>query len=205
MRKNTPHITATPYCFEAFLKLYDLTGASRYLEIVRSIVDFVFKDLNDTPVGENAAAGSYTPYEYDKVINASAYRAYILFEAANRFGVADFANKAMRNLRFILQSQRSDGSWLYAIDTPNEAFIDHFHTCFVLKNLHKINKLSKDSTVSQEIDRRYAFYSRVLFNRRGLPKSFAIQPRMQIVEMEMYRIHSFLNSLFKRYSRQLVY
>jgi hypothetical protein len=193
MRKYTPHITATPYCFEAFLNLFDATGDARYLEIARSVVAFVFNDLNDTLTGENAAASSYTPFDHGKVVNASAYRAYVLFEAAQRFGLQNYADKAWKNLRFILQSQRSDGSWLYAIDQPGEAFIDHFHTCFVLKNLYKINLRLKDTAVGQAIENGYAYYRRELFDQNGLPKSFAIQPRIQISQLEMYNVAEAIN------------
>jgi hypothetical protein len=193
MRKYTPHITATPYCFEAFLNLFDATGDAHYLEIARSVVAFVFNDLNDTLAGENAAASSYTPFDHGKVVNASAYRAYVLFEAAQRFGLQNYADKAWKNLRFILQSQRSDGSWLYAIDQPAEAFIDHFHTCFVLKNLYKINLLLKDAAVGQAIENGYAYYRRELFDQIGLPKSFAIQPRIQISQLEMYNVAEAIN------------
>jgi len=191
--RHTPHITATPYCFEAFLSLFDVTGEVRYLEIARSIVDFVFKDIKDTSAGENAMAGSYTPYDSSKVVNASAYRAFVLFEAAHRFGWDAYADKAWRNLRFILQSQRGDGSWLYSIDDPKQAFIDHFHTCFVLKNLHKINLRLNNPLVRETIDNGYKFYRRELFDDNGLPKSFAIQPRIQINRVEMYNFAEAIN------------
>lgn len=188
MPKNTPLITATPYCFEAFLRLFDVTGEDRYLDISHSIAEFVFEDLNDTPFDENAMAGSYTPYDHGMVVNASAYRAFVLFEATYRFGVEAYADKAWGNLKFILNSQGKDGSWLYAINSPTEVFIDHFHTCFVLKNLYKINLLIKDNSVRQAIENGYEYYRRELFDQNGIPKSFAIQPRMQINHLEMYNI-----------------
>ena len=112
MPKGTPHITATPYCYEVFARLWDLTGEEQYLEVVRSITAFVFEDLKDTPTGRDSAAASYTPHDCGKVVNASAYRAYLLFDAARRFGRDDYREKAWKNLRFILESQKSDGSWL---------------------------------------------------------------------------------------------
>ncbi len=140
MPKGTPHITATPYAYEAFTRLFDLTGEDRYLQVSRAITEFVFADLNDTPTSSDAAASSYTPHDHSKVVNASAYRAFVLFDAARRFENDALQTKAWRNLRFILQSQREDGAWLYAMDDPSQAFIDHFHTCFVLKNLCKLNR-----------------------------------------------------------------
>jgi hypothetical protein len=188
MKKETPHITATPYCYEVFTRLYDLTGDVCYLQAAQSIATFVYEDLNDTPTGEESAAGSYTPNDHTKVVNASAYRAFVLFDAARRFGKAAYQAKAERNLRFILQVQQADGSWLYAIDNPAEAFIDHFHTCFVLKNLHKLNRHLQSADVAQTVRRGYAWYRRALFDSADSPRSFAIAPRLQLVRVEMYNV-----------------
>jgi len=186
MPKGTPHITATPYCYEVFTRLYDLTGDVRHLEIAQSVAVFVSEDLRDTPTGNGAAASSYTPYDQGKVVNASAYRAFVLFDASHRFQNSDYLLKAQRNLRFILQSQRPDGSWLYAIDNPPEAFIDNFHTCFVLKNLYKINKELRSREVTDRLLRGYDFYRRALFDGEGNPRTYAVSPRKEIVQLEMY-------------------
>jgi len=185
-KKNTPYITSTPYPFAAFLGLYDATGEQRYLDIARSIATFVFTDLKDTPTGSDAAAASYSPMDATKVVNASAYRAWVLFEADARFNLPEYKAKAQRNLNFILQSQRADGAWLYATEGSGEGFIDKFHTAFVLKNLYKINQRLKNPAVDTAIKKGWEFYRRELFNASGEPKSFAIEPRTQIVKLEMY-------------------
>jgi hypothetical protein len=193
IRKNTPHITATPYCYEAFIRLFETTGQTNYLEVARSASAFVYKDLNDTPTGEDAAAGSYTPFDSGKVVNANAYRAFVLFDAARRFNFEHYRDKAWKNLRFILDSQKQDGSWLYAIDNPGEAFIDHFHTCFVLKNLYKLNRYLRNEEVKQAIWNGYRYYREALFDEDDNPKSFSIAPRMQIVRNEMYNFAEAIN------------
>jgi hypothetical protein len=109
-----------------------------------------------------------------------------LFEADARFGLPEYKAKAQKNLNFILQSQRDDGAWLYAFDAPGEDFIDHFHTCFVLKNLFKINLRLKNPAITEAIKKGYAYYRKELFYADGLPKAFAKQPRTQIVKLEMY-------------------
>jgi hypothetical protein len=184
--RNMPYITTTPYCFEAFLKLHDITGQQDYLDSAQSVAEFVANDIKDTPCGKNSAAGSYTPEDNTKVVNASAYRAMVLFEAARRFDQPGYAEKAGGNLRFILESQRADGSWLYNADNPKEAFIDHFHTCFVLKNLCKINVHLQDAAVQKAIESGYGFYRSNLFDAANRPKSFALEPRTQITRLEMY-------------------
>jgi hypothetical protein len=112
----------------------------------------------------------------------------VLFDAARRFHEDAYRTKAAKNLRFILDAQRPDGSWLYAIDSPAEAFIDHFHTCFVLKNLYKLNRDLHSAEVAGAVRRGYAWYRRSLFDSRGNPRSFTIAPRLQIVKIEMYNV-----------------
>jgi hypothetical protein len=186
MPKGTPHITATPYAYELFTRLFGLTGEDQYLQVARSIAEFVFGDLNDTPTGSDSAASSYTPHDHTKIVNASAYRASVLFDAAERFQNNGFRSKAWKNLRFILESQRDDGSWLYAIDDPAQAFIDHFHTCFVLKNLYKMNRYLQSKDVEAAIRRGYEWYREFLFDTEDNPRSYAIAPRLQLIRLEMY-------------------
>jgi len=185
-RKNTPYITATPYCFEAYLALYDCTKDNRYLEIARSIARFVADDLNETPTGPDAAAGSYSPIDNGKVINASAYRAMVLIEAAVRFNNDIYREKGLRNVKFILQFQNSDGSWPYEIVESRKTFIDHFHTCFVLKNLAKLNRHLVEERIDLAIKKGFAYYTDSLFNSNCTPKTFAIKPRFQIVTNDLY-------------------
>lgn len=183
--KDVPYITCTPYCYEAFAALFDVTSEETFAEVARSIAKFVFTDLRDTETAADAAAASYSPKDDSLVVNASAYRAWVLFDAAERFGNEEYLTKAERNLAFILQSQRDDGSWFYAMDEHGK-FIDHFHTCFVLKNLVKINRMLGRAEVQSAIENGYRFYARALFDAEGLPKSFAIKPRTGIVRLEMY-------------------
>lgn len=184
--KDTPHITATPYCYEVFTQLFDLTGEQQYLDVALSIAGFFSDDLNDTPTGKDSAAGSYTPIDHSKVINASAYRAFVLFDAARRFGNETWRTKAGKNLRFILQNQKPDGSWLYAIDDPHDTFIDNFHTCFVLKNLYKLNRHVQSDDVDRAIRDGYRFYRTALIDEQDNPRLFVRAPRTEIVRLEMY-------------------
>jgi hypothetical protein len=183
--RDTPFITCTPYCYEAFAELYGTTGESSFREVAESAAKFVHDDLRDTETGPGAAAASYSPIDDSRVINASAYRAWLLFDAAERFGHNEYRDKAERNLQFILQSQRPDGSWFYATDGHGN-YIDNFHTAFVLKNLWRMNRPLQRVEIAEAIRRGYDFFRRELFFADGLPKMFALKPRTGIVRHEMY-------------------
>lgn len=185
-KSGTPLITTTPYCFEAFLTLYDITKKQKYLDIAYSISQFALKDLNETLLSDSIAACSYSPVDSSMVVNASAYRAYLLMESYHRFGDSVYKEKAIKNINFIIKNQQHDGSWLYAIHNPRDVFIDHFHTCFVLKNLYKANQYVKSEEVRRAINKGYIYYRVNLFTTDGVPKPFARVGRIQSVKVEMY-------------------
>lgn len=185
-KKGTPLITTVPYCFEAFLSLYDVTKEQKYLDVAYSISKFVSEDINDNPVSKLSSACSYSPLDNSMVINANAYRGFLLMEAYHRYGVYEFKEKAVRNINFVLENQNSDGSWLYAANNPNDAFVDNFHTCFILKNLYKANARLRGQDIHNAITKGYSFYRKNLFTNNAIPKPYAILKRFQLVQIEIY-------------------
>jgi hypothetical protein len=186
MRADTPLITSTPYAYEAFAAVYDIDGRAHWVEVMKSIAEHAFRDIPDKSLGADEAAAGYNPGDTDGcVINASAYRAFLLMSAGLRFGRPDYLEAAERNLNFVLRRQRSDGSWYYA-DDGERSFIDHFHTCFVLKALAKIERLTAHPDCTRAIDRGVQYYTEHLFDEKGLPKPFAAAPRMTVYRQELY-------------------
>ena len=183
--KNTPYITCTPYCYEAYLGLFEATGEDRYLNLVSRIAEFIFGDLKNLPTGPDSAAGSYSPFDERQVVNATAYRAYILADAGKRFGREDYLRDSRLNLNFVLESQADDGSWLYAMN-EKKSYIDNFHTCFNLKNLFKIHQIEADPRIESSIRRGFDYYRKNLIDAQGNPKPFAVKPRLQLAKLEMY-------------------
>ena len=185
--KNTPYITVTPYCYEAFATLHQTTGDPFYAEIVASIARFVFTDLLETPTSPRASASSYSPLAKDKVVNVSAYRAFVLFDAARRLESKPSRKRpgGISNLSWKASTLMAPGSTRLMAARP---FIDHFHTCFVLKCLHKMNRSMDDPRVEKALRDGYGYYRRALFEGDDEPKSFAVEPRARIVRLEMYDV-----------------
>jgi hypothetical protein len=184
-KQGIPFITTTPYVFDAFVDLYGATGDTAYLDIARSTAVFVAKDIRHMPVGQGSAA-SYTPIDEAQVVNASAYRAACMVTAAHMFQIAEYQQLAIENVRFILDQQRTDGSWLYSVNDPKDAFIDHFHTCFVLKGLYRVYSVTQDAEILSAIQRGYAFYRQALFYPNGRPRPFARVEDSQLRRLELY-------------------
>jgi hypothetical protein len=178
-------ITTTPYVYEAFSLAYDLDGNPEWLDMMHSIANHASKDIRDVDTSPDASSCSYTPDGLWGVVNASAYRAYLLTSAAERFRNESYRQSAEPNLNFVLQSQKLDGSWPYAVDDVRD-FVDHFHTCFVLKALAKIEAVTGHRKCHEAIDRGVDYYVGNLFDGQGLPKPFSKAPRLTVYRRELY-------------------
>jgi hypothetical protein len=185
--QGTPLITTVPYVYEAFREVHKIDSDPRWLEIMRSTAEHGLLDYKDFKTSDRASSCSYTPNPEQSVsvINANAYRAFLLTQASIDFSDERYRKVADRNLRFVIESQNSDGSWPYATDGKRD-FIDHFHTCFVMKALAKIEALTGDPEVTRAIERGGDFYIRNLFDERGVPKPFSKPPRLIVYRRELY-------------------
>ncbi len=187
MRAGTPLITTIPYVYEAFAGVYQIDGDSSWRSIMQSIAEHALHDYRDHVISATASSCSYNPDPNDSggVINASAYRAFLLTRAATDFSNETYRAVAARNLNFVLESQNPDGSWYYSTDGQRD-FVDHFHTCFVMKALAKIEAITGNLGCTLAIERGVAYYVQNLFDNEGLPKPFSRRPRLTVYRNELY-------------------
>jgi len=191
IQAQTPLVTTTPYVYEAFVAASEIRPNPRWSEILHSIAEHLAFDFDDTLLNDQSSACSYIPRDkltgkkYPPVVNASAYRAFVLTEAALRFKDKRYQNIAQKNLNFVLEAQQEDGSWFYAVGEKDQ-FVDHFHTCFVLKNLLKVAILTGDKRFQKAIIKGLEYYKTQLLDQIGLPKPFAKEQRFTTYRRELY-------------------
>jgi hypothetical protein len=185
LKQDTPLITTTPYVYEAFLQLFKLDPRHEWKPILESIARHASVDIKDFKTSEKASSCSYTPYDKGGVINAATYRAFLLTSASLLFSNDNYWKIAERNLNFVLENQNPDGSWPYAMDGVRD-FVDHFHSCFVMKALAKIHTLTGHSATLEALDKGVSYYQDNLFDADGLPKPFSRAPRLTVYKRELY-------------------
>jgi len=186
-RGATPLVTTEPYAYEAFSQVYALDGDPQWLRIMQSIAKHAFESYRDLETAPDAASCGYTPAPDDPcgVVNASAYRAFLLTKAGIELSEPRYLEVARRNLNFVLSCQNADGSWYYSTDGERD-FVDHFHTCFVMKALAKIGQLTGNSRCNDSIERGVNYYVKNLFDADRLPKPFSKRPRLTVYRNELY-------------------
>jgi len=185
LKKQTPLITTTPYVYEAFLQVFELNPRDEWKEILESIARHAAMDIKDFRTSKKASSCSYTPYDSGGVINAAAYRAFLLTNASQIFSREEYWFIAERNLNFVLEAQNADGSWFYAVDGVRD-FVDHYHTCFVMKALAKIHALTGHAATFEALCKGVRYYLDNLFDTDGLPKPFSRAPRLTVYKRELY-------------------
>jgi hypothetical protein len=185
IKQQTPLITTTPYVYEAFLQAFDLHSRDEWKLILESIARHAATDIKDLRTSEKANSCSYTPYLPGVVINAAAYRAFLLTSASKVFCNEDYWRIAERNLNFVLENQNPDGSWFYAMDGVRD-FVDHYHSCFVMKALAKIYGLTGHEACKEALSKGIKYYLENLFDEDGLPKPFSKAPRLTVYKRELY-------------------
>ena len=215
IRSQTPLITSTPYAYEAFLQVYEvfqrmdfaderfgqrpgssqhstlisqpstLERGNEWKQVLESIARHAAIDIKDFRTSENASSSSYTPFDKGGVINAAAYRGFLLTSASQVFSSDDYWKTAERNLNFVLENQNADGSWFYAVDGVRD-FVDHYHTCFVMKAMAKIHALTGHAATLKALRKGVNYYLNNLFDWDGLPKPFSRPPRLTVYKRELY-------------------
>jgi hypothetical protein len=194
MKAGTPLITTVPYVYEAFSQMYAVDGNSEWKAILESIAEHAASDYHEVATSEQARSCSYNPEPNEPcgVINASAYRSFLLTKASVELNEPRYREIADRNLNFVLESQNPDGSWFYSNDGTRD-FVDHFHTCFVMKALAKIEAITGDRRCTTALERGVGYYLRNLFDEEGYPKPFSRRPRMTVYKRELYDYAECLN------------
>jgi hypothetical protein len=185
IRQGTPLITTLPYVYEAFRAVFLLDRDEHWRDVMHSIVQHATEDIKDYPVSKGAMTCSYTPFDKGGVVNCGAYRAFLLTSASIDLNNPRYWTIAEGNINFVVQAQRPEGSWYYSIEGARD-FVDHFHTCFVLKALAKIDRLRPDERCRKAIDKGVEYYLKNLLDENGLPKPFAKAPRLTVYKNELY-------------------
>lgn len=185
--QGTPLITTVPYVYEAFKQVHEVDGDEKWGVIMRSIAEHALHDYKDIETSPKASTCSYSPNPTHsvQVVNANAYRAFLLTCASVDFSESKYRTVAERNLNFVLEAQNADGSWFYSTDGARN-FVDHFHTCFVMKALAKIEALTGHPGCTSALQRGVDYYVKNLFDEKGLPKPFSRRPRLTVYRRELY-------------------
>ena len=143
--ETIPFVTHTPYAMEALLVLATYPGLNeKAMQIFLGTWEFI-QSLKTMYQDDEQLALSYAPIDEPRmVINANSYAAYAYALHAvhgDEHHKEQAISKVKKITQWVVSQQHDNGSWDYYADTAPGNFIDCFHSCFVIKNLLKVQKL----------------------------------------------------------------
>jgi len=175
--KDTPTIVPTAFAARALIEAgKDLQGCQalqdEYLKTARSVCDFILRDLPRTVDIQTEVCFSYAPNSDTRIFNASLLAAEVLARVGRLTGENELLEFAERATRYVVNNQRSNGSWVYGVE-PKQSWIDNFHTAYILFSLKRIIDASSSKEEFQPaLERGYQFWKNHFFLAEGWPKYY---------------------------------
>ncbi|HKO97210.1 MAG TPA: hypothetical protein VJU86_09475 [Pyrinomonadaceae bacterium] len=171
--KGTPTVVPTAFAVRALLEGYQAVNDQSYLEVAKSSCDFIRADLNVTAESAEEICFSYSPLDQTQIFNASLLAAETLGAVGSLTGDAELSAMATRAARYVVRHQQPDGSWSYGT-ASEQAWVDNFHTAYVLLSLSRIMGNSKAAGKEFEpaLVRGFKFWRESFFLADGWPKYY---------------------------------
>lgn len=192
---NMPLSTMTPYPLEAFVNYTEISKSDAYLDVIRSVYSFFENDIQILEETEEYLVTSYAPLPDRKVVNAVSYSMYslaILLPYIDEREQKRLGRKINKLFAFLIKSQNADGSWFYSPE--GHSFIDCFHSCIVLKNIIKTNRVFPLPGSEQIVAQGYLYLKNNFFvEKLGLFKRFSKSNKPSIVQFDLYDNAEMLN------------
>lgn len=168
--KFTPNIIVSTFAGNAFLDVYEVIKDDSYLEISRSICDFIMKDLNRT-YDNNSFCFTYSPLDNSRIFNASLLASKFLARLYYLTGDSILKEEAKKSVEFCIRHQNGDGSWFYGLDS-NQRWIDSFHTGYNLEALYEYQRFTQDESYGSHLNKGLRYYLDNFFTSEGIPKFY---------------------------------
>jgi rhamnogalacturonyl hydrolase YesR len=167
--KNDPIIVWTALIGHAFIEGYELVQDERFLQVAESACRWIL-DLPREKT-ERGDCMSYLAERQNSVHNANMLGAGLLARTAAKTGDEEFRRVARSAMEYSCVRQRPDGSWWYA-ETPNNHWIDNFHTGYNLDGLRYYIDFTGDEEFRPNLVKGLEFFKNHFFEPSGRPKYY---------------------------------
>jgi len=165
--RGTPNVVCTVFAAHAFLDWYDVTADQRAFELAVGSCRFLLDRINRTSDAD-VFSFSYTPLDHSRVHNVNLLAAELLARLWAKDHREEYRDAALSATRYTTARQQSDGSWRYGEDR-SQAWIDSFHTGFVLVSLKKISDYLGLPDLRPSVNAGYEYYSKRFFLADSTP------------------------------------
>ncbi|ERS87022.1 hypothetical protein Q667_15735 [Marinobacter sp. C1S70] len=196
------YITNTPYVMEALLDISRSPGHQESAMVAFNQTWLFLNNLRVMASEDERLALSYSTTDEPRiVINANSYAAFA-FSLHAKYGTVGNRNQAKKNaykiINWIISQQQKDGSWYYYADKQPGNFIDCFHSCFVIKNLLKVQRELPEiaGTITPAVEKGWRYIRQNLYDSSsGLCLRFSQRSHKDPFRWDLYDQAEYLGLL----------
>jgi hypothetical protein len=195
---GVPTVVWTSLIAHAFLDAYEALQEEKYLEVARSVGDFIFEELGWVDTGADICL-NYIPLSGGKPVkgdcgihNSNVLGAGFLARLSTLIPNPGHVEHAKRAVKFTIRDQMPNGAWNYGSD-PMHAWVDSFHTGYVLESLDWYTRCTGDLTFQKELQKGYDFFVETFFEADGTPRYYDYKTRPLDIQCASQGIQSLIN------------
>jgi hypothetical protein len=168
---GVPNVVATGIVTNALFEAYRLAGDEGARTMCESAAEFVLHDLRRTPAAGGGFCWSYSPLDGQAVLNATMKGARLCAQVFSFTGDSRLGSAAQETVSFVLDHQREDGAWPYAVG-DRRSWVDNFHTGYLLDCLASYERHTHDDAVGAAKSRGWRYYRAHFLTNDYAPKYF---------------------------------
>jgi hypothetical protein len=168
--KGVPTIVWTGLIAHAFVDAYEALGEERYLAVARGACDFIVDELGWIELPEGICL-RYFPDAPNLVHNSSMIGASLLARVHSIKPNPRYLEIAKRAVQWTVHHQTEQGAWYYGVGSK-WAWVDSFHTGYVLECLHTFCRCLQSSHYEPVLQRGYEFFIKTFFGPDGTPRYY---------------------------------
>ncbi len=166
-----PTVVATAFVTNGLFAAYESAGVEEAFSLCEGASRFVLRDLNRTRDPDGTFCWSYSPFDRQRVLNATLKGARLCAQVASVTGDAEAREAAAQSVAYVAKHQREDGSWPYSLGDARQ-WCDNFHTGYVLECLADYRRLTDERRFDDLTDRGWRYYRENFFADDVVPKYF---------------------------------
>ena len=168
---NSPFAIIQAIIANNLIDFYKIVKNAEVLIIIKSIMEYFLNENGYKILNDNNIAFYYSPQDNLAVNNIMAVVALALFRYNELDENEEYIIFADKMLNCLLQGQKDDGSWEYALKIGDRKVktIDNRHSGFIIESLCQLSKYSDNQEIKPAYNKFKEYYLNNLFSE-GLPK-----------------------------------
>ena len=169
--KGTPTIVWTGLIGQAFLDAYEFNHDEQDLTVAKSACEFIVKELGWMEM-EDGILLRYYPDSKNVIHNASMLGASLLARVNSISADLRYLEVAEKAVRFTVRHRTAEGAWYYGVG-DQWAWIDSFHTAYVLESLFIFCRSTGLTKYESALRKGYRYFVETFFLSDGTPRYYA--------------------------------